>query len=279
MKTTCFYFLFLLSFLTIFAQENLHPFTVITIEKSGTHLIKPLIKYMTNKNFEYSPNEINYSPQEYIQNLKEYWKNDTIYLGHHPKADKEYVSTFKKNKIKVLFLIRDFRDQFISLWHWWKKYNDEAYIPVQHLQTHDQWIEILTNRMQFFNAPINQPIFFYSDRIFTRLPWIDIAIEDPNFCCLIKYENLIGPKGGGSIDSQIREVLKIAKHIGHKCTVRKAHLLAEIINNKIFGDSPTYRQGSIGDWKRLFNEDLKQIFKELLGERLIQAGYEKDNDW
>jgi lipopolysaccharide transport system ATP-binding protein len=40
-----------------------------------------------------------------------------------------------------------------------------------------------------------------------------------------------------------------------------------------------YRKGVTGDWRNYFNEPLKDAFKERYGDLLIEAGYERDNDW
>jgi hypothetical protein len=43
--------------------------------------------------------------------------------------------------------------------------------------------------------------------------------------------------------------------------------------------SSFYRKGVAGDWKNLFNERDKQVYKEEAGGLLIRLGYEKDGDW
>jgi len=43
--------------------------------------------------------------------------------------------------------------------------------------------------------------------------------------------------------------------------------------------SSFYRKGVAGDWKSLFNERDKQVYKEEAGDLLIRLGYEKDGDW
>jgi len=43
--------------------------------------------------------------------------------------------------------------------------------------------------------------------------------------------------------------------------------------------SSFYRKGVAGDWKDLFNECDRQVYKEEAGELLIRLGYEKDEGW
>jgi hypothetical protein len=40
-----------------------------------------------------------------------------------------------------------------------------------------------------------------------------------------------------------------------------------------------YRKGIAGDWKNVFTERDREIFKEAAGDLLIELGYEKDNAW
>jgi hypothetical protein len=45
-------------------------------------------------------------------------------------------------------------------------------------------------------------------------------------------------------------------------------------------DSSSFlRKGIVGDWKNVFTERDKEIFKEAAGDLLIMLGYESDNDW
>lgn len=43
--------------------------------------------------------------------------------------------------------------------------------------------------------------------------------------------------------------------------------------------SVRFRKGVAGDWKNVFTEKDKQIFKEHAGDSLVELGYESDNDW
>ncbi|MDQ3943299.1 MAG: sulfotransferase domain-containing protein, partial [Actinomycetota bacterium] len=43
--------------------------------------------------------------------------------------------------------------------------------------------------------------------------------------------------------------------------------------------SSFYRKGVAGDWKYLFDERDRQVYKEEAGELLIRLGYEKNDGW
>ncbi len=40
-----------------------------------------------------------------------------------------------------------------------------------------------------------------------------------------------------------------------------------------------HRSGEVGNWKKYFTTEVKQVFKELAGETLVELGYEKNQDW
>ena len=56
---------------------------------------------------------------------------------------------------------------------------------------------------------------------------------------------------------------------------------AEKIASEIFAHSRsrTFFQGTVGRWKNEFDSDIKEIFKEELGEALIDWGYEQNHNW
>lgn len=45
------------------------------------------------------------------------------------------------------------------------------------------------------------------------------------------------------------------------------------------GQSPTFRSGKTGEWKKHFTDEHKKVFKDVAGELLMRLGYEKNNDW
>ena len=45
------------------------------------------------------------------------------------------------------------------------------------------------------------------------------------------------------------------------------------------GQSPTFRSGKTGEWKKHFTDEHKKIFKDVAGDLLVRLGYEKDGNW
>jgi sulfotransferase 6B1 len=103
------------------------------------------------------------------------------------------------------------------------------------------------------------------------MPWI---VMTP-YTCAVKFEDLIGEKGGGSLPRQQETIIRIAQYLGYKLSQAD---LQTIIDN-LFGGTYSFREGKIGEWKHYFNDQHKTAFKKIAGQLLIDLGYENDFNW
>lgn len=94
--------------------------------------------------------------------------------------------------------------------------------------------------------------------------------------CLVRFRNLIGPRGSGSRTQQTEEIQHLATHLEVELGPRD---LERVLDRAFFDKSTTFRRGAIGDWKNHFAEKHKAAFKEMAGPILIDLGYEKDLNW
>lgn len=91
-----------------------------------------------------------------------------------------------------------------------------------------------------------------------------------------RFEDLAGSHGGGSDQRQVSEVRAITEQVGRPLNAEEAKRVA----HKTWSvTSPTFRKGTIGDWRTHFEPEHKAAFKKLAGHALIELGYEKDMDW
>ena len=94
--------------------------------------------------------------------------------------------------------------------------------------------------------------------------------------CVVQFEKLVGPLGGGTLEAQHKEIRKIAIHLGIQLD---ASTLKHIAGNVFYRKSSTFRKGAIGDWVNHMGAEHRAAFKEIAGQLLIELGYEADNDW
>ena len=94
--------------------------------------------------------------------------------------------------------------------------------------------------------------------------------------CVVKFEKLIGPLGGGTRQVQHGEIRRIAAHLGMALDTTTVEYIAA---NVYYRKSSTFRKGIVGDWMNHMTPEHKAAFKEVAGQLLIDLGYEADEDW
>lgn len=104
------------------------------------------------------------------------------------------------------------------------------------------------------------------------LPWL----SSKNFMT-VKFEDLVGSKGGGSDELQNQTIKDMSTHVRANLSDDAIHK----VQQELFGDSGTFRKGLIGSWKEHFTQEMKAAFKKVPDacKLLIDLGYEKDANW
>lgn len=227
-----------------------------SIPKCGTHLLTKCIELLTKRPL------IEFNPQQKATFLTENrlpshatWHH---FFATHMQYTPQAISVFKKRKFKMFLIYRDPRDKAISQVYWiyrggWM--NEQADSPLRKLP--------FKKLLKYVIKRIRRDYRSY-------MPWIKHPL-----CVPIRFESLIGPKGGGSLEAQMREIKKIAKHINLPLT---RELLSQCVTH-VFGGSPTFREGKIGSWVKHFDPEIKALFKKEANDILVGLGYEKGLAW
>lgn len=264
-------------------QEKLKDFYVLTIPKSGSFLILKLLSMLTNRTTA--------APMQDFPQLGGY-----TFPGDHPNA------SISEEELDEKF-------------HLWKKFNRFALAhcnlaePFTHFsQTHPEYVKILHVRdlrdtlisCLFFQKPLIEnaigsssigEMLLYLIRemkkssfphcimnIYRQAEQAAILMDDPEFV-VTRFENLVGEKGGGTIEKQRQDVQVIAEALNVELTAEKE----EWILSDLFGvqNGPsikmTFREGRIGRWKDYFKEEHRVEFEKEWGDLQLALGY--DLDW
>lgn len=247
----------LISCYTALMAEEEH-FALLTCMKSGTHYLSGVLEEATGKPSHL--HETNYNLPGFVIN----------HLGAY--ADPAY---------KTIVLYRDPRDVFVSytyhvmeqIYALWKKEGNRAEL---------HWITPYTHR--FAVMDISSRILYLLDdskpnELKLHIPHLTKRVfelpKQQSVLC-IRFEDIIGSRGGGSDEAQKRAFDQIHDFLG--LSISKAGLLN--IAKKKWGHSWNFRSGQIGSWKKFFTKGVKKRFKESrYGEMLIKLGYEEDNNW
>jgi hypothetical protein len=280
--------------LNFFQECNTSPkIFVNSLPKSGTHLLTSILELMPGLKIQPLPltrglrrHSLNYlffyskrtvfagidQPCEVkIQTLAYILKKlqeGFVTSGHIP-YQQSVVDLLKLNNIQTFFVIRDPRDVVVSKIY----YN----MKLKHHFLHKKYMAMDSNKERLKAAILGVKnkdgsylALGIAEKLASALPWL----QTEGFMG-IRFEDIIGSKGGGDPEKQVQSILSIAMHIGFSLTEEQAVDIGE----KMFGTGRTFRKGILGDWKNHFDEELKDIFKRTSGQYLIKLGYEKDFDW
>lgn len=247
---------------------------IISIPKSGTHLLWRCIEIMTNKGV-------------------------AVKMNPHYKYTDDANSFMDDNNYIKFFIYRDPRDQIISSYFWvqheieniklkqklvdiynnFEKFKGSGANYLAYKDMHiDNFIhDLIYNGSNFFDG-FGGPFFYkkfgkkfktYGINEFYNsfLPWMNVKNV-----CVVKFENLVGANGGGSQELQFAELKKIAEHLGIQLT--PAQIVK--VSQDMFGKTHTFREGKIGGWRKQFKPEHTKAFNDKAGELLKNLGYEID---
>lgn len=264
-----------------------NDFFVLTIPKSGTHLLVKLL-YMMNTNMQ-SKSELFTMSHIFPQLSWEHFPGDNEQakvsmddfeaamldfknLQYCAIAHTNFSLLFKeflKNHPEYIpvIQIRDLRDVLVScvIFQWnWLEYELGP-------STFDQKLLFLIQlRTQKTKTAILR-LYRYAEE---ALSWMN----HPNVV-VCRFEDLVGEKGGGSRENQESQIVAIANKIGVSLSDEQLSLLISNLFGKDAAPEKvtwTFRKGEVGEWKQYFNAVHRKEFKRIWGNLQNGLGYSLD---
>jgi len=243
-----------------FNNLSLPNFILLTIPKTGTHLTGKIIALIIGKTI-IDGSFINKSIDVWKEQLFEH--TDIFPFCHIGAGINPLYKFCLENGFKAIINQRDTRDQMVA-----SIFGQDKIAEASGIYNDFSMVEKLRQNMKgCFAGPFC--LFSGTDlyKEIKRLQAIGLVV---------KFENLVGPKGGGDLYLQRLEINKIANYLN--ITLNEQQL--NYICTNLWGYGDTFRKGIIGDWKNYFTEEIKEEFIERGGGIvLIENGYEKDYNW
>ena len=262
--------------------QEIPPFALITIPKSGSHMLMKALTLLTGA----LPLWHTKFPSLFCIPGNEGYLYTHFCVPPGLEDDYEGLPCLRK-----IVMIRDLRDVCVSIVHQIYKSSWPGLTAMQ--------------RHEFLAMPFDQQLTFvinYEYDVYEvaaaspdslQLSLVKIAQQAQQYCqdrrnLVCTYENLVGPHGGGSNESQMNELNNIAQFLELSINDEKLQNVAEVLyGNEAdpFGKGlltelqSTFLNGKVGNWKTVFKEEHKQAFKAKLGPALIALGYEQDDNW
>ncbi|MEX0849075.1 MAG: sulfotransferase domain-containing protein [Candidatus Dependentiae bacterium] len=254
-----------ISLLFIFAQSHAVKIVTTGAPKSGIQILANCIKEITN--IKKSAN----IKGDMLLDAKQMQQYDLI-IGT-PVYNERNLNIIAKHNAKVIYIIRDPRDQIASTAQ--TIYTYRSHIPAAKNKSQNQIIdELITNGSAFYAYQYPYPevkqVKGIVDLYSFWLPWI----EHPN-TIVVTFEHLSGAYGS---HAQQKEIQHIATFLNIPCTAQKATKIGNSLQSGgLFGLFK--KQPKVGNWKNMFNAQHRNKCKNIAGQLLIDLGYETDVNW
>jgi hypothetical protein len=249
--------------------KHKQKFILHAIPKCGTHFIQRVIHLMVPKNIYVAP-----LSKEHIDIAD----NNNAILRFFEPYYPFTMAVISSTRHKVIAMVRDPRDALISHVFYMRSFAGKPGYETKRdffevgpdfdtLSLEDQITSLIIG-----DSHARSYINFFKN----RLGW---SLQPYNL--LVKFEDLVGEKGGGSLEQQTQAVLKIANFI--QLDLPADHLKYILDNMYVkFGnnsDDSNFERSSVGNWTKYLTEKHKELIKERIGLEMIQMGYETDLNW
>tara|TARA_S200000501_G_C20701378_1_gene689675 strand:+ start:156 stop:977 length:822 start_codon:yes stop_codon:yes gene_type:complete len=187
--------------------------------------------------------------QSTYKNLFKNLNNQEFIIGHVPFS-KKASDLNEKNIDRVISITRDPRDMVLSMM---RHIKDRS----QH-HAHRYLFKELDNDQERFNQICKgyQNEFGYMCGIKKMYESI-LEWEKFSKSKILKFEEIIGPQGGGDVESQINSINDLSNFLGLEFNEEE---IIEI-SNKAFGNSTTFRGGRINGWKSFLTDEQNKFFE------------------
>ncbi len=175
----------------------------------------------------------------------------------------ELAGLFQERGMKTVCILRDPRDVAVSQMHYLKQLENhfahEEYIA---LPSDGERLMVSIRGGQLGGRELQS----LGRRYRQFLDW-----ERAGGAVMVRFEDLVGPEGGGSEEAQRLAVGRVAAHLGVPVEERTIGL----VGKNLFGAGRTFRRGQIGGWREEFTPEHERALEETAGPLLAELGYQE----
>ena len=190
------------------------------------------------------------------------------FVNAHCIYTPELAELFREEGMKTVCILRDPRDVAVSQMHYLKQLkNHFAHEAFMALPSDHERLLVSIRGGKLGGRKLQS----LSQRYRQFLGWE----RDEGAVVVVKFEDLVGPAGGGSAEDQRRAVERVAAHVGISADEQTMRLVEE----DLFGVGRTFRKGQIGGWRQEFSPEHERAAKEEMSSLLVELGYEASPNW
>jgi hypothetical protein len=206
-------------------------------------------------------------PSKKIDDLFCHFEPGWFASGHMPFSE-QFEHLLLKHNFKMILMFRDPRDVINSELNFFLSTKKLVLHNYYREITRDEGVMAILHGLQKRSSFPHQPPI--KNILKDYMPWLS-----KSYVYVTTFEELVGPQGGGNQKQQTEEILNIAHHLELLLSEQELN----VIKQDSFGGTHTFRKGTIGSWREKFTPKQMLACKELIGDLLIDLGYEKNKDW
>jgi sulfotransferase family protein len=177
----------------------------------------------------------------------------------HLRYKASYPETLSRRAAHGIFLVRDPHAIVVSQVHYVSRTKGHRH--------HDFFVSqnSAKERLRIAIAGDSQQgVVSIGERLDAFAGWLDDG------CLVVRFEDLIGPEGGGDRRRQIHTLRSIYGFLG----LTTSEPFVDSVCVRLFSSaSPTFRQGSVERWREAFDADLERLMRDVAGEAMARYGY------
>lgn len=237
-----------------------------SLPKNGTHLLLKCLGEVPG--YRFSGFEIDWGDPDRALAVLGSMQTGEFTKGHIPcfERAKDFVAN---HDLLIFNMIRDPRDNIVSLVNYlMSQPNHPLHAPYSRLASDNERI------MATIRGVIDEQGRQLTRDIGWRMNnWIGWDNEPK--ATALRFEALIGPRGGGDASLQLVEIRKMLHALG----INNEDLVGRISEHAFDNRVHSFHKGQIGRWKSAFTKEHKSAFKEVANWTLLHYGYENDDQW
>jgi hypothetical protein len=182
----------------------------------------------------------------------------------HLAFDPSYPALLAARNVRAILVIRDPHDMVVSQVHYVTKRTEHRLHGVFAEREH------IKDRLKLaIGGDPDNGVPSVGDRLDRFAGWLGTD------CLVVRFEDLVGPQGGGDPDSQARAVASVYRHLGMDVDQGFIGSICERLFSSV---SPTFHKGTSGGWRDLFDPELEALFDRVVGDKIVPYGYRLSED-
>ncbi len=188
------------------------------------------------------------------------------FLNAHCLHSPELADLFRREGMRIVCILRDPRDVAVSQMHHIKQRK-------QHF-AHEGYMALPSDRERLMVSIRGGQLGGRELQSLERRYRQFLDWERDGGAVMVRFEDLVGPEGGGSAEAQRLVVERVAGHLG----VPVGEGTMRTVEEGLFGVGRTFRKGQVGGWREEFTTEHERAVEEVAGPLLQELGYDTTPD-